>query len=453
MKKAITLAAIIFTVAIARAQFVSIPDTSFGDWLSSSGFSTCMAGNSTSGWRLDTACAAVQNATSMKLQNLQGVLYLQGIQYFKNLRFLNINDMEFLSSLPALPPALDTLILINNEMLTSIPALPVTLKTLICNNNQQVSRLPALPDPLTYLDCSMNNLSSLPILPTVLVYLNCGRNNELTTLSGLPSGLKYLNCGENMMTSLPPLPGALDTFICSGNMFTSIPTLPVSLTYLDCWANHNLSVLPSLPPSLTFFNCSEDPLGNTVPTLPPALTTLMCFDTRITSLPALPGTLTYIDCSDNSLVFIPALPDSLAWFDCSFNPDLNCMPHLNAVVHLNFTNTGVSCIPDLPTSNTYTNPTVPVCSGNEVCATGIDQVASEHFSVYPNPASKHFVVENSAGTNLLRLSNILGQTVYNISGNSEMVMQVDVSHLQAGIYIIEAYSATGSNTAKVIVGN
>jgi hypothetical protein len=49
--------------------------------------------------------------------------------------------------------------------------------------------------------------------------------------------------------------------------------------------------------------------------------------------------------------------------------------------------------------------------------------------------------------------NMFRQTVYSISGNSEMLMNIDVSHLQTGIYIVEAYSGSGINTAKVIVGN
>ncbi len=65
MKKAITLITIIFTVAIARAQYVSIPDTSFGGWLDQYGFSSCMTGNSNTGWRMDTTCNAVVNATCL----------------------------------------------------------------------------------------------------------------------------------------------------------------------------------------------------------------------------------------------------------------------------------------------------------------------------------------------------------------------------------------------------
>ena len=197
MKKAITLLTVIFAVAIGHAQLVSIPDTSFGDWLDQNGFSSCMTGNSASGWRLDTTCSAVINATSMKMENVMGVQYLQGIQFFKNLRYLNITDMEFLSSLPALPPALDTFVCLDNGFITAIPALPQTLRTLICSGNQQLSSLPALPGSITYINCSENNLASLPTLPGLLVYLDCGRNNQLANIPDLPETLTYLDCGEN----------------------------------------------------------------------------------------------------------------------------------------------------------------------------------------------------------------------------------------------------------------
>ena len=235
-------------------------------------------------------------------------------------------------------------------------------------------------------------------------------------------------------------------------MLTSLPALPTSLLYLDCWANHDLNTLPTLPSSLQFLSCGEDFL-NGIPFLPSTLTYLSCFDTHVISLPGLPAGLTYLDCSDNSLIFIPPLPDSLAWFDCSFNPDLTCLPHLNTVVHFNFTNTAISCLPNLPTSNNYTNPTVPVCAGNAPCTAGINQVSANQFNVYPNPASNHLTVENSGGIKLLRLTNMLGQTIYTTNGNSQLQISIDVSSLQAGIYIIEVSNADGVNTAKVIVGN
>ena len=449
MKKVITLITIIFTVATVRAQFVSIPDTSFGNWLNANGFSSCMTGNGTTGWHLDTTCTAVVNATSMTIENEFRLQYLQGIQYFKNLTTLNLNGLFFLSSLPALPPALITFNSYGCSSLTTLPALPATLQTLITTANG-LSSLPALPASLIYLSCGQNNITSLPALPANLVYLDCNNNSRIANLPALPVTLTYLNCSGNNIGSLPTLPTVLDTLICSYNALANLPALPDSLTYFDCSQNHNLSSMPVLPAGLIYFSCGQAPVGH-IPTLPASLTYFACYVTNISSLPALPATLTYLDCSSNSLTIIPTLPDSLSWFDCSYNPNLTCLPHLNAVVHFNFTNTGVTCIPDLPTSNMYTNPTVPVCTG--ACTAGVNQLTNWRFIVFPNPASNQLTVENGETINQLRLTNILGQTVYSISGNNQLLMSIDVSQLQAGIYIIEAHSTSGINTAKVIVGN
>ena len=438
-------------MATLRAQYVSIPDAAFGTWLNGSGFSSCMTGNATSGWNLDTTCAAVVNATSMTV-GLQGLQYLQGIQYFKNLTYLNLSEGSFFSSLPALPPVLHTFVCFDNAQLTSLPPLPATLQTLICTNNGQLSGLPALPASLTYIDCSMNRLDSLPALPDFLVYLKCAINSPIKHLPPLPASLTYLNCSDCIINDIPGLPPLLDTLICDGNMLATLPVLPNSLIYLNCMANIPFTTLPAMPQHLKYLNCAENRL-TAIPFLPSSLNTFICFNIGLTGLPGLPDSLTYLDCSSNQLVFIPPLPDSLAWFDCSYNSTLTCLPHLNTVVHFNFTNTAVTCIPNQPTGNTYTNPTVPVCTGSQGCTAGINQLSTEQFTVYPNPASSHLMVENSGGINRLRLSNMLGQTVYTTTGNSQPVICVDVSWLQAGIYIIEAYNANGINTAKVIIGN
>ena len=453
MKKAITLLAIIFSVAISRAQYVSIPDTTFGNWLYANGYLACMAGNGTTGWRIDTTCAAVLNSTTMTISNLNKLQYLQGIQYFKGLTNLSLNNLSFFSSLPALPPALITFKCEGSSYLTSLPALPGTLRTLVCNLCQ-LNTLPVLPASLSYLDCSTNALHALPTLPDSLVYLNCNQN-MLGAIPALPGALTYLNCSRNNLTSsLPALPESLDTLICNGDDLSGLPALANSLVYINCENNH-ISSLPVLPQTLNFLDCLENHIS-VMPSLPASLATLFCNNNNIASLPSLPALLTFLDCSYNSLTYItPPLPDSLSWFNCSNNTDLSCLPHLNAVVHFNFTNTAVTCLPDLPSSNTYTNPTVAVCTGGDTCPTpnGINQLAAEHFSVYPNPASNYIMVESSELIGQLAILNMLGQTVYSATGNKKMAMSFDVSLWPAGVYIVEAYSAHGINATKIIVGN
>ena len=70
MKKLTTtlllLAAINF---YSQAQWVSIPDTNFGKWLNTNGYTSCLQGNSQVGWQMDTTCPAVVNEDSIDTRN------------------------------------------------------------------------------------------------------------------------------------------------------------------------------------------------------------------------------------------------------------------------------------------------------------------------------------------------------------------------------------------------
>src|ERR1041385_820567 len=82
-----------------HAQWVSIPDTSFGKWLSTHGYNSCLQGNSITGWQMDTTCPAVINSTSVSCYNI-GIRNLSGIQYFDKLKNL-VCRSNLLTSLPA----------------------------------------------------------------------------------------------------------------------------------------------------------------------------------------------------------------------------------------------------------------------------------------------------------------------------------------------------------------
>src|SRR5579863_455710 len=115
------LPALLFLLAsTARAQYVTIPDTTFVNWLNTNGYASCLNGN-----QLDTTCSAVTGAFSMDCYAVS-IRNLTGLQYFKNLRELTCSY--------------DSLYLI-----------------------------PALPPLLTNIDCSYNNLDSLPALPSGLL--------------------------------------------------------------------------------------------------------------------------------------------------------------------------------------------------------------------------------------------------------------------------------------------
>ncbi len=224
-----------------------------------------------------------------------------------------------------------------------------------------VGYLPRLPQTLTYLDCGSNALLNLPTLPPNLEYLDC-YGNGLTSLPTLPSSLTTLLCHSNYITTLPPLPAGLIGLNCSYNWLSSLPSLPPGLKSFNC-ENIQITSLPSLPSGLTHLICSRSPLG-VLPTLPQSLIWLDCDLTQLTNLPSLPPTLSRLKCSGNQLTQLPELPDSMYMLDCRDNPNLSCLPKLNKIDFLYFTNTSVVCLPNYG-NVTYSNPTlnsVPLCN-------------------------------------------------------------------------------------------
>jgi Leucine-rich repeat (LRR) protein len=105
---------LIMTVSAAQAQYILIQDSNFGEWLNRNSYSTCLTGNSSTGWYIDTTCNKIITATNITM-GYGNIRDITGIQYFKN------------------------------------------LSSLYCNNNY-LSFLPKLPDSLIHLDCQINNL-------------------------------------------------------------------------------------------------------------------------------------------------------------------------------------------------------------------------------------------------------------------------------------------------------
>jgi Secretion system C-terminal sorting domain len=215
-----------------HAQFVTIPDTNFVNWLDTSGYGACMNGN-----QMDTTCSAILNAQAIYC-NAIPISNLTGIQYFKSLYFLNCAG----------------------DSLTTIPALPASLGFLTCQNNK-LSNLPALPAGLTNLICSFNRLSSLPTLPSSLITFSCN-NNQLTSLPSLPASVEDLSCGYNRLISLPSFSPSLKSLNCQNNpQLACLPQLynmsyiNIDSTAINCLPNY-FQVNNSVPPLDTFQLCS-----------------------------------------------------------------------------------------------------------------------------------------------------------------------------------------------------
>ncbi|MEI6184246.1 MAG: T9SS type A sorting domain-containing protein [Bacteroidota bacterium] len=231
------------------ANYVNIPDSNFAKYLITQ-MPSCLYKDSNNLYWMDTTCSGVVNMDSIACYStIYMNLYIQdlnGIQYFKNLKYLNCNNNQ-LTSLPTLPNSLIYLNCSGNQLI-SLPILPNSLTDLYCDFNK-ISALPTIPNSLTGLSCNKNQLISLPPLPNKFAYLHC-ESNQLTVLPSLPDSLRTLDCKYNQLTVLPVLNESLIDLYCDYNQLSFLPTLPDSLNILSCCGNNNLYCLPKLPSKL-----------------------------------------------------------------------------------------------------------------------------------------------------------------------------------------------------------
>ena len=82
---------------------------------------------------------------------------------------------------------------------------------------------------------------------------------------------------------------------------------------------------------------------------------------------------------------------------------------------------------------------------------GISSVEAANFEIYPNPASEIINVRSAVAMTEIRVLDINGRNVMNVTLNGESVSKVDVSELNAGIYMLEIRTAEGSSFRKVSI--
>ena len=336
----------------AKAQFVTIPDVNFANWLNSNNFSICMNGN-----QLDTTCSYLLSCKSLTVKSIN-IFDLTGISYFDSLLILNCSDNNLLS-IPKLPDSLEELHCYYNSLLF-LPDLPANLKVLIAYTNILSSLPTSLPATLTTLNFSGNNVSVLPSLPNGLKELNFFANS-ISSIPLLPDSLNFLNCSSNNLTALPSLPNGLVGFNCFMNSLTSIPPIPNTLKSLVCY-NNLLDSLPSLHEGLETLFCSNNQLQE-LPILPKSLVALKCENNFLTTIPPLYWNLTHLSAQGNQLTSIQRLPQYLPYMNISNNFGLRCVPPITQIGSLYWGSTNINCLPNRVNilSSTPDASTLPVC--------------------------------------------------------------------------------------------
>ena len=85
---------------------------------------------------------------------------------------------------------------------------------------------------------------------------------------------------------------------------------------------------------------------------------------------------------------------------------------------------------------------------------GVEEIAvDEQVSVYPNPAVSQLNVSLTTNEQIesVRLLNAIGQVVLEESNIESQTVALDVAELEAGMYIVECFTAEGIITKKVAI--
>lgn len=83
---------------------------------------------------------------------------------------------------------------------------------------------------------------------------------------------------------------------------------------------------------------------------------------------------------------------------------------------------------------------------------GVDQVNSlAQFSVYPNPAKDFITVENDSNSiNAIQISDFNGRIVKTVNGTNETSLELNISDLSSGVYLLNVTTSEGSTVKKIV---
>lgn len=464
MKKFLALTALTFVVKCLTAQYVTIPDANFRNFLKNT-YPYYYAMNAFD--QLDTTNTYIVNSSYLNLTNWNGQGYgitdLTGIRYFKSLTYFNCSNNP-IQALDSLPNTITTLVAdnialtgngknvtlpntvisvsLNNSGVNTFSNSPSSVTSLSLNNNG-LNILPTLSPNLVTLNCTNNNLTTLPLLPDSLKNLYCSHNslnnlsyfssntainnvscdyNLITTLNNLPQTVRTLNCSQNSLSSLPTMQN-LTQLICSFNSISSLPVLSNSLVILRC-DNNLLNALPTLPTTLAELNCSNNNIA-TLPTLPLGLDNLNCSHNQLTSLSNIPNNLFDFNCSFNQITSISNFPNRQYQSTILVNNNqLTSLPAIQGYIQSSFdcSNNQLTSFPTLNNANVpYFN-----CSNNQI--TSIPSLSGLFF-IYLN-CSNNLISSvgdlSDVGINLLYLNN--NSNIKCLSTLSNNIQRIDISN-------------------------
>jgi len=74
-----------------------------------------------------------------------------------------------------------------------------------------------------------------------------------------------------------------------------------------------------------------------------------------------------------------------------------------------------------------------------------------NFSIIPNPATDHVIISSQSAFNAITIHTIDGRMVYGNTNNSSMTHRIDLSVLEAGIYLVSIKTGSEIQTKRLVV--
>ena len=294
-------------------------------------------------------------------------------------------------------------------------------------------------------------------------------NASINSLAGIESftNLRRLNCNNNLISNLSLNELELYELRCSNNQLTELDDISSQITELDVSYN-NLNVL-KLPESVNYNYL--DISGNNYTSVEfndLKLQFFSCNDTKLTTLDFSNVRQLSETISIKNNPNLEAINFRNGKFDlcyvmlggCHFYLMLNDNPKLEFICTDEFEYKGPTIVTETEYFQSYYN--LPNVKYNSYCSSNTDRSLSvsntnvteqQNFTFYPNPVQDILTIEIESLTAIssINVFNTIGQLVKKISKPTlSKQIQVSLSDLKTGSYLVEVVSNKGKTNKKLI---
>jgi len=112
----------------------------------------------------------------------------------------------------------------------------------------------------------------------------------------------------------------------------------------------------------------------------------------------------------------------------------------------------VALMPDFEDPLTITGDIViyidDIYLSNSTSPSGLNDPAPSEFAIYPNPVQSTLYISNMKNVNKIVVSNIIGQSLIQVDKITANYIEVNVSNLLKGLYIVTVYDQYGNASAR-----